>query len=279
MPELPEVESARRLFESTLAGRVVAEAHACDDEIVFGSQPAQALADAVRGQRVARAGRRGKLCWLEFDGGERLYLHLGMSGWVRRLGASSERRLVSHGAAPLDDTDGTPRFLKLLLVSSEAERLAFTDGRRLGRAWLGDADDPRLARIGPDAWLEPWSPDALAGKLQGRRPAIKAMLLDQALFAGVGNWIADEALFHAGIAPMRPAGSLTLGEIDALLGALGCVLDTAIEADADPERYPDDWLFRHRWGGGRGPERIGEWSLRRDQVGGRTTAWSPDRQR
>jgi len=118
------------------------------------------------------------------------------------------------------------------------------------------------------------------GELFGRRRIpIKALLLDQSALAGIGNWIADEVLYQAGIAPKRSAASLTPSEITALRRAIRTVLARAVKVGADYKRFPKSWLFEHRWGGTRGVGRINGQRIVREEVGGRTTAWVPSRQK
>jgi formamidopyrimidine-DNA glycosylase len=264
-------------------GHRVAEAEFPADSIVQSKLPEGALKAAVEGALVTGVGRKGKYWWLELDRGPWLFGHLGMAGWIRELGQPSIR-LREHGNAPFDDEEGRPRFLKMLLVADRDEsgagggRVAMTDGRRLARLWLGDSPASALPKLGPDMFLEPWSVPALAAKLKGRSAPIKALLLDQTLFCGVGNWIADEVLYHAGIAPNRQAGELSDQELEGLIEALGRVLRLAVEVGADSEQYPKGWLFNHRWGGAKGSDTIDGCQIVRDTVGGRTTAWVPVKQ-
>ncbi|MCG9896295.1 MAG: hypothetical protein MH204_12550 [Fimbriimonadaceae bacterium] len=278
MPELPEVEAVRRVLERTLGGRRVAEVEAVLDDIVYLPPGPAAVAEALSGARIEAVGRKGKTFWLQTDREPVVYGHLGMSGWIRSLQAETEKRLVSHGRAALDDPEGRPRFLKLLVAAEGGGRIAFTDGRRLARIWIGGPPEaePSLQKLGRDCWTDPWPAAELAEVLKNRKGPIKSLLLNQSLFAGVGNWVADEVLYHAGISPHRTGGSLSAGESRALADALKAVLDLAVEAEADDAKYPEDWLFHVRWGGSRGPQRD---DLRRDTIGGRTTAWVPSRQR
>ena len=111
--------------------------------------------------------------------------------------------------------------------------------------------------------------------LRRRKTPIKAVLLDQKTFAGVGNYLADEVLYQARIAPTREASELTEEEVTKLRGAIKKVVATAVEADADETKFPDTWLFHHRWGGKRGAAKIGRYDIVRETVAGRTTAWVP----
>lgn len=280
MPELPEVEAVRRVMRDALQDRRITRVEVPPDEIVLGAAPPEAFVEALTGSRVEGVGRKGKYWWLELDRRPWVFGHLGMSGWVRELGEPTIR-LREHGKAPFDDEDGRPRFLKLLIETEEGRRIAFTDGRRLGRLWLGEgpASDPRIRELGFDCFEELPEAKVLAPLLARRKAPIKAVLLDQGLFAGVGNWIADEVLYQARIAPKRLAASLSLAEIKRLREALRNVLEVAVSVNADKEQFPEDWLFAHRWGGDRGVEMIGGKRIVRESVGGRTTAWVPGRQK
>ena len=280
MPELPEVESVRRIMSRVLKGHKIAHAEVVADDIMqYGVNPASIQA-ALEGRTVTEVGRHGKYWWLEFDEKPWLYGHLGMSGWIRELGAPT-LRLKEHGNAPLDDENGRPRFLKLLLETDKGGRIAFTDARRLGRMWLVDdpKKDPRLKKLGPDCYTSLPSAKDLHARLVKRKGPVKALLLDQGLFAGVGNWIADETLYHARLSPKKPASELTEKETAKLHDSLKKILELAVDVNADYKQFPDDWLFHHRWGGGRGAEFIGGKKIVREEVGGRTTAWVPEIQK
>jgi hypothetical protein len=90
----------------------------------------------------------------------------------------------------------------------DGQKLIFQDSRKFGRLWLVPDPAPVLAHLGPEPFAADFTPAYLAARLHGRSAPIKALLLDQGLVAGVGNIYADEALFRAGIHPLRPAGSL-----------------------------------------------------------------------
>lgn len=281
MPELPEVETVCRVMRSALVGVRVVEADVTPDPIVFSGHAAKDIQHAFVGRVVTAVGRRGKYFWLELGGrGPHVLGHLGMSGWVREVGGPSAR-LQSQGAAPLDDAAGRPRFAKLRLVTEAGRSVVYTDPRRFGRLWLAETpeEDPRIAQLGPDAFDALPKATELAATFARRSRAVKAVLLDQTVLAGIGNWIADEVLYQAGIAPARSASSLGPDEIAALRRAIQGVLRHAVRVGADHERFPKHWLFEHRWGGDKGSTRIGRHAIVREVVGGRTTAWVPSRQR
>lgn len=281
MPELPEVETVCRLMRRALQGKRIARVEIVPDSIVFSGLSAKAIENALLGRTVREVGRHGKFFWLTLDGdGPTVYGHLGMSGWVRAVGKQGTR-LHGHGDAPFDDDAGKPRFLKLGVSARDGSGFVFTDPRRLGRVWLGPPPDAerRVKRLGRDAFDDLPSAGELCALFGRRRIPIKAVLLDQGALAGIGNWIADEVLYQARIAPKRSAASLTAGEVAALRRAIRSVLARAVEVEADHRRFPKSWLFKHRWGGTRGAEQIGGQAIVREQVGGRTTAWVPTRQK
>jgi formamidopyrimidine-DNA glycosylase len=280
MPELPEVETVRRTIERAIGGKRIAAADFPPDEIVCKGASPERLLTSVQGARVEAVSRKGKYFWLELDRRPWLFAHLGMAGWVREVGEHSIR-LREHGNAPFEDSKGNVRFLKMRLEAEDGRQIVMTDGRRLSRIWLAESPSAskNIAALGPDVLADPWKPAQLLAILSKRQAPIKALLLDQALFAGVGNWIADEALYQAKIRPDRAAATLELKDVKALLKSLAEIVELAVGAGADSAKYPPSWLFHHRWGGAKGVDAIAGKPIVREQIGGRTTAWVPSLQR
>ena len=265
MPELPEAETARRLAERTLVGRRIVEAAAADDPIVFAGASGRRVADWLRGRRVLAARRKGKHNWLELDRRPWLSFHFGMSGDLHVYRRAAER----------------PRFWKLEMVTDRGHRVALTDVRRFGRIRLlqDPANEPPISRLGFDA-LDglPPAPD-LHAVLQRRKAPLKAVLLDQSVFAGVGNWIADEVLYQAALSPRRPAASLRPAEVSRLRRTLHAIVRRAVDLGGESDRFPKTWLFHHRWGRNAGARTGRREAIVHETIGGRTTAWVPTRQR
>jgi formamidopyrimidine-DNA glycosylase len=264
VPELPEVEAARRRAERHLVGRRIVAVSAAPDPIVFDGTSPRRLA-ALRDRKVVAVRRRGKHLWFELDRRPHLLLHFGMSGGLR-LDRAGEPR---------------PRFWKLDLTVGGQRRLVFTDPRRLGRVRLRrhpEGEDP-LARLGFDVLDDlPRAPELVAILARHGAP-VKAVLLDQSLFAGVGNWIADEVLYQAALDPRRPASSLAREEVGRLRSRLHDIVRRAVAVDADSARLPRTWLFHRRWGRKPGAHTVRGEPIEFLTVGGRTTAWVPSRQR
>src|SRR5262245_62413515 len=208
MPELPEVEVGRLIARRVAAGRVIAQVRCADDPIVFdGIAPAR-VRRALLGRRVSAVHRHGKHIWFALDQRPWPILHFGMPAGFH----TPERRGVKLVSSGDRDPDGAwpPRFTKLHLVFDDGGELVYADARRLGRIRLrhDPRHEPPISLLGFDALLELPSFRAFADLLRERASPIKAVLLDQSFAAGVGNWIADEVLYQAGIAPQRRANTL-----------------------------------------------------------------------
>ena len=160
-------------------------------------------------------------------------------------------------------------------------RIAMTNARRLGRIRLQD-DHERgklIAKLGFDPLYEMPSKRAFVPMLQKRKGVLKAVLLDQGFAAAVGNWIADEILYQAGIDPQRPASSLDDAEAGRIHAKLRDVIKKACDVDADKDRLPKSWLFHHRWGKDADATTSRGEKIEHLTIAGRTTAWVPSRQR
>ena len=207
-----------------------------------------------------------------------------VGGAARRAALPAGRivRLVSDGQ--VDRPDWPPRFTKLHLRFAGGGELALADGRRLGRIRLrrDPATEPPISTLGFDALHALPTPARFHALLRERRSPIKAVLLDQSFAAGIGNWIADEVLYQAGIAPKRKAATLSAAEARRLRAKIRSVIGLAVRSGSDSDRYPRWWLFHRRWGhrrGGPPATTVRGEHIRHETVGGRTTAWVPAVQR
>jgi formamidopyrimidine-DNA glycosylase len=279
MPELPEVDAARVLVRRVAAGRTISGVWCARDPIVFEALPPQRFRRALLGRRVLGVGRHGKHLWLELDERPWPCFHFGMTGGFHAPRAHGVR-LVSSGSREGGDA-WPPRFAKLQLTFDDGGELVMSDARRLGRIRL--RTDPRaespIRDLGFDALLGLPPLARFADLLAERSAPVKALLLDQSFAAGVGNWIADEVLYQARIAPRRPARSLSRDEARRLRRALQSVVGRAVAARADSDRFPRAWLFHHRWGRDADAVTARGEKIRHDTIGGRTTAWVPAVQR
>ncbi|MFV0258902.1 MAG: DNA-formamidopyrimidine glycosylase family protein [Acidimicrobiales bacterium] len=196
MPEGVEVEIYRRAAD-TVVGRTVVAVDTPDPWMLKRGLTPTTLGGAVVGERVTGTSRRGKLLALELTGGRRVGLRFGMTG-----------RLVVDGVAPIEQLEYAPTgtdaaWDRFALRFDGGGEVRLIDPRRLGGVELG----PDVGALGPDLLT------VTLAEMQSRvfvgAVAVKARLLDQGRLAGVGNLIADEVLWRAGIAPDRPAAGLT----------------------------------------------------------------------
>jgi formamidopyrimidine-DNA glycosylase len=291
MPELPEVEVTRRELGPLLVGRTIAQVRTTGPSYFFLTRPAR-LRRALLGRRVLSLARLGKYLVAELDGGSRLLLHLGMTGQLFGAGARSVRLLSSSAAASLapERQRGFRADLHTHLVLGFADGgpdVLFRDVRKFGKVELlaAGAESRRLARLGEDALAARGA--LLHAAARGRRVAIKSLLLDQSVLAGVGNIYADEALHLAGVRPARPAGRVSRAECDRIASALRRVLRRSIATggssisdyvrpDGADGRYQDERRVYGREGEACGRCRS---TIRRRVIGQRSAHYCPVCQR
>ena len=202
MPELPDVEAARRLVERAATGARI-DTVVCPDPSALRNTTLRRFRHAVIGEHVRTAARRGKWLTIGTDGAS-IVVHLGMTGALRwELGGDRGDR-----TAETDDD----RFCRLALVTDRGA-LRFIDRRKLGGVWLATDDaelHDLLDDLGPDALGLPC--DELLAILGASRKQLKAALMDQSLLAGLGNMLSDEILWRARLHPTRVASTLDPAE-------------------------------------------------------------------
>jgi formamidopyrimidine-DNA glycosylase len=215
VPELPEVETIRRQLAPHLEGRTLLDVEILDWRWTRPQDPA-IVADGLRGQAVRRVGRAGKYLVWELSDERFLLVHLRMTG------------------ALLFDPDGDSAHTRVRMRFDGGHRLIYVDPRRFGTGHLLLGEAARDAYLAERLGVEPMTPEFTTEHLRaiarGRTAPVKAFVLDQRRIAGVGNIYADEALFRAGIHPLRPAGALTRPQLDALRDAIEQALAAGIEA-------------------------------------------------
>ena len=225
MPELPEVETIRRVIAPWIAGRSILSVETPGPEAV-ARPSAEEFAAALAGQVFAGAERRGKYTLWRLESGDRLALHLRMTGVL----------LLEDAAAPRG------RFLRVAMRLDDGRELRYEDMRRFGRMWLLHAGEEDafsgMASLGPEPDDARVTAEYLSRRLSGTRRPVKACLMDQSIVAGIGNIYSDEILFAAGIDPARPGCSLREEEIAALARRIPETMAFFVEKNAiSPEEY------------------------------------------
>jgi formamidopyrimidine-DNA glycosylase len=215
MPELPEVETIRRQLAPAIEGRRVETAEILDARWTLPDPP-QPTEDGLLGMTIERVARAGKYLILELSEDRHLLLHLRMTGTL------------------LVDPEVDPPHTRVRFGLSGGRRLVYVDPRRFGTGHLllGSAarDDYLHSRLGPEPLTPAFTAEYLRRRGRGRTAPIKAFILDQRHIAGVGNIYADEALFQAGIHPLRAAGRLTRPQWERLAAGIEGALAAGIDA-------------------------------------------------
>lgn len=259
VPELAEVEFYRTQWNPGL-GEKIARVHLHSEKRVFRGTDT-ALLRKLAGERLESSESSGKQMLFRFSHHYWLGIHLGMTGKL--------------SAAPADHQPGKHDHLVLF---QKKRTLIFNDARQFGRVLIhrGPEAPEWWSRIGAAVTSDAFTLKRMDAFLVRRsRLAIKAALLVQEGFPGVGNWMADEILWRAGIAPGRLCSTLKAVEQKALWREVRFVSREALKKiGKDFGDPPANWLFHERWKrGGHCPKH--KTPLRKDTIGGRTTAWCP----
>ncbi|KAF9787029.1 Formamidopyrimidine-DNA glycosylase N-terminal domain-containing protein [Thelephora terrestris] len=287
MPELPEVERAAKFIRTIAAGKKITRVETVEDALVYtGGITHDLFRTEIEGRVVRTAERRGKVFYIELEGsGKMPVLHFGMTGMLRLRG-----QLAMYYKETPKEPDETwpPRYMKFVLhlvdpndEDADPLELAFLDARRLGRIRLCEEplNEPPISELGFDPMLSMPNLEDFTPLVLRRKAVIKSVLLDQSFSAGVGNWVADEILYHARIHPEQRACTLSNKQVEKLHFWISEVCKVAVSVDADDTKFPDDWLFRHRWGKGKAGSKFitlpsgKRGTLRWVTVGGRTSAF------
>ena len=222
MPELPEVETVRRGLQQNVVGRKIVKVEVGRERTVRRTSR-EALIDGLTGVKILTAMRRGKYLICDLDSGQKLMMHLRMSGRLIIAKPNSQRPPHTHVVMHLASID---------TVESE---LWFVDPRTFGEVVVFDPDliktqMPDLANLGVDPLVDEFSPEILRELFKNRRGNLKALLLNQHFVAGIGNIYADEILHLAKLRPDRLPGRLTPVVLSRLCEAIIEVLNKAVNA-------------------------------------------------
>jgi formamidopyrimidine-DNA glycosylase len=228
MPELPEVESVARSLISGqgaskgIVGQTLSRAVVSWNKSV--AEPSVAsFKRRIRGQKVARVGRRGKFIRIDLSK-DTLLIHLRMSGDL--ILGHSEKALGKHS--------------RLRVYFNNGLQMSFNDPRKFGRVWLLEDPEELLSKLGPEPLEASFSTAEFYERLNPRKRQLKALLLDQAFIAGIGNIYADEALHAAKLHPLRLANTISRKQSNALFSAIQSVLEEGIRRNG----ASIDWVYQ-----------------------------------
>ena len=228
MPELPEVETYRLYLEQTSLDQTIEAIDVEDHKLL--TTPYDSLTEQLVGRSFVGTRRVGKNLFIFTDDTAILRMHFGMTGDLAYYHASIDR----------------PRHARIVFHFKSGFNLGFICPRKFERIGLVSSVEAFLEtkKIAPDG-LE-ITIDQLAKNLQKRKSPIKSVLLDQSTVAGLGNWIVDEVLFQAKVHPERISSQLLDAEISAVFSAIGLVLHTAIQKEANYAQFPKTFLIHAR---------------------------------
>lgn len=227
MPELPEVENYRYYLESTILGQQISKVQVYDDKVL--ACPEDRLSQLLENTEVLDTERIGKYLFLSLSSQKVLVLHFGMTGSLE---------FVAEEAA-------LPRFTRVAFFTGQGV-LAYVCPRKFGRLYISDSISAfcKARKLSKDA--SKLSLKEFSHNLEGRKTAIKTALLNQSIAAGVGNWIADELLFHAQIHPKTRVNTLSEQALERIYHSMQKVIHTAIEHQANYDAFPEDYLIHRR---------------------------------
>jgi formamidopyrimidine-DNA glycosylase len=276
MPELPEVESTRRHVAPALLGATIVDVVVARDRMLRRQPNPQDFARRLTGQPIVAVNRHGK--FLETRLGNDII-------WVTHLGMSGRISLVRHDEPQVAHSN-------VVVALDTGIDFRMVDPRTFGfvAAYTpAELEESSIGRLGRDALTDLPRSRQLGELLAGRRAPIKALLLDQAIVAGVGNIYADESLHRARIAPHRPGGDLTSEEVKALRNAIRLTLRHALREGGTsledlayllPDGRAGEYVSRLRVYGREGERcrRCGE-TIARSVLRQRSSFWCPGCQR
>lgn len=225
MPELPEVETIKRVLKPQIQGLTIKNAVVNRPEVIAHPDSGE-FCRCLAGKTIDRMERRGKFLTILLEGGYRLIFHLRMTGCLLFTPESFPEEKHTH----------------LIFQLSGGNELRFSDTRRFGRIWLLKDDEADLysgiEKLGKEPFDPDFSAEYLRARLEKRKKTIKECLLEQNVIAGIGNIYSDEILFASKLHPARPANSLTKEEWTRLAPVITQQLSYFIEKNnMTPEEY------------------------------------------
>ena len=270
MPELPEVEAIRRVIEPQIQGLAIEQIAVNRPEVV-AHPTADEFCRCLTGQIFDSVARRGKYLVIMLKSGDRIVIHLRMTGCL----------LLTPGEYPEE------KHTHIIFRLNNGKELRFSDTRRFGRFWLlpkGEADTySGIEKLGKEPLAPDFTAEYLSARLGKRKKTIKECLMEQSAIAGIGNIYSDEILFMAKIYPARPANSLTAEEWNRLAEIIPERLSFFIQKnEISPEAYLEtkgqdyrNTLFLQAYGREGEPCQICGMALCRIVIGGRSSTYCP----
>lgn len=262
MPELPDVESFRRYFDSTSINKKISGVEVKSRSVLSGITP-QALQKSLKDQKFKSTSGYGKYLFAETVNGKFLVMHFGMTGYLNYY----------------KNPDEATNYIRFQINFNNGYHLAYDDGRKLGRVYLTD-DYKRFLKkkkLGVDPVREKINYSLFKQIINGRKGSVKTVLMNQKVFAGIGNIYSDEILFHAKIHPNSSFNKFKEKHLKEIYTQMKKVLQDAIKKDADPEKLSEKYLLNLRKPGK--DCSICNGKIKKSTIGGRSSYYCSKHQR
>ncbi|MGB9979344.1 Fpg/Nei family DNA glycosylase [Methanobacterium sp.] len=260
MPELPEVEAFGKYLDKTSLDKNIENVEVKSPELIQNVD-ADDLKEKLEGHKFKYTKRHGKYTFTSLDNDFWLILHYGMTGRLKYF----------------KNPDEKPSYDRVLITFEDGSHLAFDDPRKFGKINLTSSieDFIKEKRLGPDA-LE-IDLDTFNKIFEKKKGAIKTVLMDQHILAGIGNIYSDEILFQACIHPKAPANKLDNAQIERIFKVMKTILKTSVDKRMIDEELPDSFIIPHRRKNGKCPN--SNTKLKTIKVSSRTAYYCPECQK
>ena len=254
MPELPDVEVFRQIFNSTALNQKIAKVDVLDDGILENIS-SRAFEIRMKNATFQSTHRHGKYLFVELDTEKTLMIHFGMTGYLEYI----------------KDGEKEPEYSRIIFNLKNGYNLYYVCPRKLGRVSLveDEADFIEENKLGPDTYSDDFKWEDFREIMKDKRGSIKTALMDQKFLAGIGNIYSDEILFHSNIYPFTEVNVLNEEELKTIFEKMRMVFEQAIKAEVKVEKFPKNFLLLKRSEGEECPICGGK--IKREKYSGRSS--------
>lgn len=261
MPELPEVEIYRKYFNETSLNKKISEVEILAPKMLKEITPEQ-FSEKLVGKKFTSSYRHGKYFFAVVNKDLSIAIHFGMTGYLLYFKNEEERT----------------KHIRLMFKFSDGSHLAYDNQRMFGSIHLiNDIKEfIRKKDLGPDPISDNLSHIDFKKLLEKKKGAVKPVLMDQSVIAGIGNVYADEILFQTAIHPLREVSTLSDKELKSVYSSMMKIFKLAINKEAERDAFNNSYLLRHRKKNAECPKCGGE--IQAKTIGGRTTYFCPKHQ-
>jgi len=255
MPELPEVETFKKYIDGTSLDQKIVGVECADHRLL--KKEIELFKSSLIGQAFTETYRVGKYLFLKTTGKQTVVMHFGMTG----------RPAYYYG------TEARPKYAHIIYQFSNGYFLGFQNRRKFGWNDLTESIEDYQRQVGLSTDARDLTFEAFVESLQKRRTAIKPVLMDQSVTAGIGNWMADEIFYQAQIHPQKKVDQVSEAELKLIFDIMKEVIETAIQEEAVYQNFPTHYFIHIRKEGAQCHHTAS--NIEKITVGGRSTYYSP----